>query len=972
MNEEILLKIRALVDGATSVDDLARKIDGLRSESAQPMQNPTEPIKDGAEETKYSVDDLATALKAVAGAAVAKDFIDTAAKFESLEKTLRVLYDSSEKAAYEMDYLTRIAMRLGVPIMDVTDEFVKLTAATQGTAIEGQNTKAIFEAVANAMGMLGATSDRTQRAFMAIGQMASKNTVSMEELRLQLGEALPGAMQMAARAMGVTVEQLGEMVGRGEVLAADLLPKLAAEINKTFGDEPPDTTRQALINLENKLRLAYKAFGETGSMDAFKEVLKAVGVTLEAVTITASGAWETVELAGKGIGALAAALAQAATGDFAGAWESLKTHISEATDEAATDINKVAKEVTETGKDIEKTAPDIRKPFDEGKDAAQGLVEKLQALQEEPEKLKAAFDGVQLDTPQAIIDLIDGLVLAKQSAADIGPALQESLSSLDGPELATFGERIRSVFQSGQMEVWDFAALNDQVLGESFRRLGLTAETELGRISPSARDAIAAVDALGPAIAETAGTVEQKSQAMENALRAAFGSADTTAAVDALKARVEKLRQEGALTEQSYKRLGDIAKSAFADAADSKIREAQMLEHLRQLAGAAAAEYFRLRDAGAPQPQQQQALKEWSDAQQNLNQHIKDSADEQESLNEKSEETGSAAEKLAERMAEITREMQRINGSADDAGDSIQEMGEQTEQAGEQTEQAAEAASAAVSGFDEFAAGARRSIAAVNEALDEDIQQALHSATGGADGLRRALADIDGSSMGGVADEAERLRNEAYEAAQAAQAVARVGQNESGFGALDYFRGYLGKLMEIKSQALLTAAANMSAIQALDREAARLSSSARQRVRDLEYDLAAIDASEAERERLDKERRMAALRDEIQRQEIESRRAAAAGDENAAARAREEIQWLQKQLTLEEKLYEAKRKKAAEDDRSQSSEKSGDGSTSGMRPAVTIPVRVVEVRFQNGKKTQVVDGTEDDLLDALETLGARA
>jgi len=42
--------------------------------------------------------------------------------------------------------------------------------------------------------------------------MASKGVVSMEELRGQLGEALPGALQAAASGMGVTTVDLIKLV----------------------------------------------------------------------------------------------------------------------------------------------------------------------------------------------------------------------------------------------------------------------------------------------------------------------------------------------------------------------------------------------------------------------------------------------------------------------------------------------------------------------------------------------------------------------------------------------------------------------------------------------------------------------------------------------------------------------------------------------------------------------------------------
>src|SRR4030095_14480758 len=90
-----------------------------------------------------------------------------------------------------------------------------LSAATRGTALEGQDTQRLFTALAASSRTLGLSSEQTGRAMTAFQQIISKGKVSQEELRQQLGEALPGAMQIAARAFGVTTAELDRMITRG-------------------------------------------------------------------------------------------------------------------------------------------------------------------------------------------------------------------------------------------------------------------------------------------------------------------------------------------------------------------------------------------------------------------------------------------------------------------------------------------------------------------------------------------------------------------------------------------------------------------------------------------------------------------------------------------------------------------------------------------------------------------------------------
>lgn len=93
----------------------------------------------------------------------------------------------------------------------------------------------IFEGVSTGVAAMKLGAEQSKGAMLALGQMASKGTVSAEELRGQLGERIPGAFGIAAKAMNVTEAQLGKMMEKGEVAAKYFLPKFAAEMQKTFG-----------------------------------------------------------------------------------------------------------------------------------------------------------------------------------------------------------------------------------------------------------------------------------------------------------------------------------------------------------------------------------------------------------------------------------------------------------------------------------------------------------------------------------------------------------------------------------------------------------------------------------------------------------------------------------------------------------------------------------------------------------------
>ncbi|MCN1818945.1 tape measure protein, partial [Escherichia coli] len=89
-----------------------------------------------------------------------------------------------------------------------------------------------------------------------VSQMASKGQVMSEELKGQLSEALPGATQAFAKALGLTEKQLFDKMKNGDVKVSDALPKFAkelgAQINSRGGWKAiQDSTQTMLGNLKN-------------------------------------------------------------------------------------------------------------------------------------------------------------------------------------------------------------------------------------------------------------------------------------------------------------------------------------------------------------------------------------------------------------------------------------------------------------------------------------------------------------------------------------------------------------------------------------------------------------------------------------------------------------------------------------------------------------------------------------------------
>jgi tape measure domain-containing protein len=179
---------------------------------------------------------------------------------ERLGNAFRVLTGSAAAAAAEQKFVRDEAQRLGISLADAQEAYLKLAAAARGTALEGEYARKVFSAVAGAAATLGLSSAETSGALLAISQMMSKGTVQAEELRGQLGERIPGAFQIAARAMGVTTSELSEMLDRGQVLADDFLPKFAEQLGKEV-PASAETMSAAINRITNAATQAMQMIG---------------------------------------------------------------------------------------------------------------------------------------------------------------------------------------------------------------------------------------------------------------------------------------------------------------------------------------------------------------------------------------------------------------------------------------------------------------------------------------------------------------------------------------------------------------------------------------------------------------------------------------------------------------------------------------------------------------------------------------
>lgn len=178
--------------------------------------------------------------------------LDAQIQLQRLEQSYKAVFGAAAQTQLQAVY--EQTDRVGLKYAETAEAAKSFFAAGQGTSLAPQ-LQDIFRAVTNAGAALQLSTDDINGTFIALGQMISKGKVQAEELRGQLGERLPGAFQMAAKAMGMTTAELDKFMADGKLTAEDLLPRLAEALQDQYGraaEEAADTVQGAINRMDSE------------------------------------------------------------------------------------------------------------------------------------------------------------------------------------------------------------------------------------------------------------------------------------------------------------------------------------------------------------------------------------------------------------------------------------------------------------------------------------------------------------------------------------------------------------------------------------------------------------------------------------------------------------------------------------------------------------------------------------------------
>ncbi|WP_224433076.1 tape measure protein [Escherichia coli] len=208
-----------------------------------------------------SLDNLSSAAVKTAGAFISmqavlasyQKIMEIGLQRASAERSIDFVFDKD--AGQVKEFTKSLAQTTGLDIAELQSQFAGFGAsAKESMGIQGS--EELFKNMIGYARLMGRSEEEIKRALTALSQMAGKGQIMAEELKGQLAEAVPGMVQVFAKANGKSEQELFDAMKKGALKSSDTLQKVTQELNKQITAKGgwkaiSESTQAQLGNLKN-------------------------------------------------------------------------------------------------------------------------------------------------------------------------------------------------------------------------------------------------------------------------------------------------------------------------------------------------------------------------------------------------------------------------------------------------------------------------------------------------------------------------------------------------------------------------------------------------------------------------------------------------------------------------------------------------------------------------------------------------
>jgi tape measure domain-containing protein len=173
---------------------------------------------------------------------------------QQYNNSLKVVTESTGTYAKELLYVDQIQRTFGLDLQATRKGFTDLYASMAPTGFDSGSIEKLFTGISAASAALQLTPATMDRVIYAFAQMASKGQIMSEELKRQLGDALPGALGIFANAAGMSLQEFNKAMEAGEFTGnkfRETIAKVTDELIDRFGSGAQEAGKslQGLTNV---------------------------------------------------------------------------------------------------------------------------------------------------------------------------------------------------------------------------------------------------------------------------------------------------------------------------------------------------------------------------------------------------------------------------------------------------------------------------------------------------------------------------------------------------------------------------------------------------------------------------------------------------------------------------------------------------------------------------------------------------
>lgn len=225
---KLAVQYRNVTSEANLADKALKKLDNKVGDNFRNVGN----YRNAVNKLSYALGQMGLAFGVFEGL---RYFVDAQVQLNTLQLSLRAVSKDVQEYNDNFQFASDVSRKYGQDINQIVDTYKNFIASTNESNVSLARRKELYEQIIKAGSTLALSNDDIEGTLRAVGQIFSKGTVQSEELRQQLGERLPGAFNIMAKAIGVSEVELNKMLKDGVILSEDVMPLFGKELERQFG-----------------------------------------------------------------------------------------------------------------------------------------------------------------------------------------------------------------------------------------------------------------------------------------------------------------------------------------------------------------------------------------------------------------------------------------------------------------------------------------------------------------------------------------------------------------------------------------------------------------------------------------------------------------------------------------------------------------------------------------------------------------